>query len=444
MKRYIMILLSLLIVMTAGAEDVLTLDQCKELALQNNVAIRNASLQSGIAKAMRQEAFTKYFPNVSATGAAFTTNNSVVKYKFDDNIQLPAIPDILPEGGAFPINLDFSLIKKGVMADVNLVQPVFMGGLIVNGNKLAEIGEVVAELQSRQSEDQVILTVEQYYWQLASLKSKRKTVDDLIAMLDTLERQVTVAVNAGVTLRNDLLEVQLRRNEMLTGRVELDNGITIVSTILAQYIGKGIEPIGISADITPAMTVNKPDTLFVLPSDALYSTTDYGLLQQNVEASKIQEKMSLGANLPKVAVGAGYFYHNIIDQGHGFGAIYATVSIPISDWWGGSHSMRQSKLKVEMARNDLSNYSELLQVKMSNAWNALNTSYEKIGIARQSIEQANENLKLNENYYRAGTIAITDLLKAQTLFQQSHNQFVDAYGDYQIKTIEYLQSTGRK
>ncbi|MBD5312586.1 MAG: TolC family protein [Bacteroides sp.] len=68
---------------------------------------------------------------------------------------------------------------------------------------------------------------------------------------------------------------------------------------------------------------------------------------------------------------------------------------------------------------------------------------QKIGIARLSIEQANENLKLNENYYRVGTIVITNLLKAQTLYQQSHNRFVDAYGDYRIKTIEYLQSTGR-
>ncbi|MDE6679831.1 MAG: TolC family protein [Muribaculaceae bacterium] len=378
MKRYKMILLSLLIVMTTGAEDILTLDQCKELALQNNIAIRNASLQSGIAKAMRQEVFTKYFPNISATGAAFTTNNSVVKYSFDDDIQLPAIPDILPEGGTFPLSFDFSFIKKGVMAGVNLVQQVFMGGMIVNGNRLAEIGEAVAELQSRQSEDQVLLTVEQYYWQLASLKSKRNTVDDLIAMLDTLEHQVSVAVNAGVTLRNDLLEVQLRQNEMLTNRMELDNGITIMSTLLAQYIGKGIEPIGISADITPNMTVNNPDNLFVLPSEALYATTDYELLKQNVKASELQKKMSLGVNLPKVAVGAGYFYHNIIDQGHGFGAIYATVSIPISDWWESSHSMRQSKLKVEMTNNDLSNYSELLQVKMNNTWNALNTSYKKL------------------------------------------------------------------
>ncbi len=81
--------------------------------------------------------------------------------------------------------------------------------------------------------------------------------------------------------------------------------------------------------------------------------------------------------------------------------------------------------------------------EVRNAWNALTTSYEKISVARQSIAQANENLHLNENYYHVGTVTITDLLKAQTLYRQSHDRFVDAYGDYQIKTIEYLQATGR-
>ena len=108
--------------------------------------------------------------------------------------------------------------------------------------------------------------------------------------LDTLEYQASVAVNAGVMLRNDLLEVQLRKNEMLTGRVELDNGISIISTILSQYIGKGIESIDISAEINSDMIVNNPDNLFVTPSDALYGTVDYGLLLQNVKASEIQKK----------------------------------------------------------------------------------------------------------------------------------------------------------
>lgn len=443
MKRHILFILIIISALPMTAQERLSLEQCRELALKNNVAVRNSALQVGVAKEVRKEAFTKYFPNISAAGFAFTTNHSVLKYDYESELPVPPIPGILPEGAAFPISLDLSLIKKGVMAGANLVQPVFMGGMIVNGNKLAEVGEAVAELQSRQSSDQVRVTVEQYYWQLASLKAKRQTVNDVIAMLDTLERQAEVGVRAGVLLQNDLLEVQLRQNEMRTARMELDDGIYTLSTILGQYVGLGVAPVDIADSISSEDPVESPDGKYVAPADALSMTSDYQLLQQSVKASDLKKKIAVGENMPKVGVGAGYFYHDMMDQGHGFGAVFATVVIPVSEWWGGSHSIRQSKLKADMARNDLADYSELLQVRMSNAWNQLTTAYEKTGVARSSIQQAKENLRLNENYYCAGTVTVTDLLKVQTLYRNSCDQFVDAYGEYQVKTIEYTIATGR-
>lgn len=428
---------------TLSAQEVLTLDRCRELALQHNIAIRNSQLQSQAAKEVRREAFTKYFPQINATGLAFRTDKDVLSISKSGDLPIPPVPGLLPDGGALPYSFEFGLIRKGFSVGVSVVQPVFLGGEIINGNKLAEVGEAVAELQSRQSADQVRLTVEQYYWQLATLKAKRRTVDDVMALLDTLEYQVGVAVKAGVVLRNDLLEVQLRKNEMETARLELDNGISIISIMLGQYIGMGVKPIDIASEIADNQSPASPDEYFVSPVDALYATTDYQLLQQNVRAADLQKRMQVGKYMPKVGVGASYSYNGLDGDHHGFGGIFAVVAIPISGWWGGSHAIKQSKLKLEMARNQLTDDSELLQVRMMNAWNDMNTSFKKIDVARMSIAQATENLRINENCYRAGTITINDLLKAQTLYRESHDQFVDAYGEYQIKTTEYLQSTGR-
>ena len=80
---------------------------------------------------------------------------------------------------------------------------------------------------------------------------------------------------------------------------------------------------------------------------------------------------------------------------------------------------------------------------MQQAWNDLQNAYEQIIIAHKSIEQSSENLRLNEQYYRAGTTTMSDLLDAQTLFQQSRDKYVDAYAAYRIKIVEYLQATGR-
>lgn len=443
MKKYKLLIMCALCLGSVSAQEVLTLDQCRELALRHNIAIRNSSLQSEATREVRREAFTKYFPQVSATGMAFKTNTDALRIKKSGELPIPPVPELLPEGGALPYSFEFGLIRKGFSVGIGAVQPVFMGGEIINGNKLAEVGEAVAELQSRQSADQVRLTVEQYYWQIAVLKAKRGTIDDVMALLDTLEKQVSVAVKAGVVLRNDLLEVQLRQNEMETARMELDNGISILSVMLGQYIGMGVKPVNIASDIDDNVKPAAPDEYFINPADALFATTDYQLLQQNVRAADLRKRMAVGNNLPKVGVGAMYSYNGLDGDTHGFGAIFAAVTIPISGWWGGSHAVKQSKLKLEMARNQLTDDSELLQVKMTNAWNDMNTSYEKIDVARLSIAQATENLRINENCYRAGTVTINDLLKAQTLYRQSHDRFIDAYGDYRIKTTEYLQSTGR-
>lgn len=442
MKR-IIISLALVLSLSAAAERVLTLDECRQMALENNVKIRNAQLSTEAARQLRKEAFTKYFPEISASAMAFTTNHGALRHDFKGSLPVPEIGPI-PAGVTIDYDFGFSLMKKGITAGVGFVQPVFLGGEIYNSNQLAQVGEAVAELQSRQSADQVRLTVEQYFWQLAILKSKLATVDKVLAMIDTLDRQVTVAVNAGVVLRNDLLEVQLKQGEMQTARIELTNGIAIISTLLAQYIGLGVDQsIDIDATITEGAPVEMPDGIYADPQTALTATADYGLLRQQLRAAELDRKITVGKNLPKIAVGAGYFYHDLFDQSQRFAAMFATVIVPISDWWGGSHAIKRSKIKETIARNELDDYSQLLQIKMRNAWNDLTAAQQKINVARRSIDQAKENLRLNELCYHAGTSTITDLLKAQSLFRQANDQYVEALGDFRIRTVAYLQATGR-
>lgn len=443
MKRYILtsIILAAAFFAVSGRQ-VLSLDECRDLALKNNVAIRNAGLMSKAAQETRREAFSKYFPNISAGAVAYTTNHGLIQHTFSAKIPVPPIPGIT-DGGVLDFERDFTLLKKGVAAGVSLVQPVFMGGEIVNANKLTEIGLAVTELQSRQSSDQVRQTVEQYYWQLAMLKAKQQTIRTVINMLDTLTYQVNVAVTAGVVLPNDLLEVKLQRNEIMTDSIQLANGIDVISSLLAQYIGLGIEPIDISCEITPENKTVFDESLYINPLDALGANVDYQLLSHGVRAAEISKRMTIGANLPKVAIGAGFSESNLASQWHNNGTLFMTVIVPISEWWGGSHAIKRSRHNLQIARNNLADASELLMVKMNNGWNNVQTAYQQIEVALQSIEQATENLRLNELYYKAGTITVTDLLKSQMLFRKSHDQYVEAIGNYEVEKTKYMIDTGR-
>lgn len=338
---------------------------------------------------------------------------------------------------------EIELIKKGWTGSVYAIQPIFMGGQIVNGNKLAHVGEEVASLQKENAEDEVLLTTEKYYWQIITLQSKKQTLQSVLNMVDTLQYQVDVAIKAGVAMPNDLLKVKLQANELSASMVDLDNGITLASNLLAQYIGFN----GDTIDIEPVNMVlqeqDYPDAMFVEPSQALPLTADYRLLQQSVKAADLKTRLAVGENLPKVGLGAGWMYDDLINEKHNFAAVMLTVSVPITDWWGGSHKIKKAKIEAENGRLQQKDLSQMLIIKMQNGWDDLTASYRKLKIAHEAIGESTENLRLNENYYRAGVSTITDLLDAQTLYRQTLDRYTEAYGNYKVATVVYLQAIGR-
>ena len=133
--------------------------------------------------------------------------------------------------------VSISMMKNGTIGSLMAVQPVFAGGQIINGNKLAKVGEDVSRLQLQLSENEVEKTAEQYFWQLASMQEKMKTIEAVDTLLAGIHNDVDVAVRAGLVMPNDLLQVQLRQNDIQSQRLKLQNGISIVRLLLSQYCG---------------------------------------------------------------------------------------------------------------------------------------------------------------------------------------------------------------
>ena len=425
-----------------------SLQQLKDSALQNNIAIRNAQYSIDAAQQQRKEAFTKYFPNVSGTGLWFNANKGMAQTELNLSEQISpelgmALAQSLPAEALAALGnpISVSMMKNGTIAGINAVQPVFAGGQIINGNKLAKVGEEVCRLQLQLSENEVEKQTEQYFWQLVSLQEKMKTIEAVQALLTDIYKDVDVAVRAGVAMRNDLLQVQLRQNDVESQKLKLQNGINIVRLLLAQYCGLHNDSFSVES-----LVFNDDSSIPVVKQDwdqALLRTIEYKLLNKQVEATKLQCKMEIGKNLPTVGVGTGYNYHNLLDNDHSFAMVFTTVSVPISDWWGGSHAIKRKKIAQQQAEEQLADNSQLLKIRMQNAWNNVGESRQQLQIAQRGIEQAEENLRLNRDYYRAGTSKMSDLLEAQLLYQQSLNHRTDAYADYQNKLLEYRQATGQ-
>lgn len=411
-------------ILPVKGQSVYTLDECIAAALQNNARVKNADNELRMAEHDRKEAFTKYFPTVSAAGSGFIANEPLVQMQMS------------PQAG-------MSMLKDGMIGGVSAAMPLFTGGQIVNGNKLAKVGVEVKKLQKKQTDNEVRMTVEKYFWQIVMLKEKLKTISTVESQLERIQSDVHASVDAGITTRNDFLQVQLKRNEVLSGKIQLQNALSLSLSLLGQYIGASSDSVDVAFKVSDELP-EPPEGLLCNHLEALERTNEYGLLKQNLKAAQLQYKMAIGKNLPTIALGGGYVYDNfIMGQDQSFWVGFATVSVPISGWWGGTHSIKKHKLSINNAENTLLDNKDMLVIRMQNSWNSVNDAYRQAEVAHLSIEQATENLRLNLDYYSAGTTTMSELLDAQTLYQQSRDKYVEAYTNYELKKREYLHVTGR-
>jgi len=437
------------------AQPSYTLEQCIAMALENNIKIRTARIDIVDAQEQEREARAKYLPSISASASYFHAVDDLVQHKvgLDDeqkqtlNAQIQELAPRLVELGidpailtSIPTEYTLGFLQHGLMANITALQPIYTGGRISAGNKLARLQSEVKQLMLQQNEDQVKQTTQLYYNQLLSLYEKVKIIDAASQQLASIHRDAENAYNAGVGYKNDVLRVELKQSELTNSRIKLENGITLSQLLLAQYIG--LDGTSIQIDPTLPDSLSAPETLRINHQTALDSRIESQLLDKNIEAQQLKTKMKKGELLPSVAIGAMAYAHNISNAGRVNLVGLATVSIPISNWWS-NRGVKRQQLAWQRACQERDDNRQLMLLQMQSAYNDCESAYKQLTLASKSIEQAQENLRLNRNYYQAGMSTMSDLLDAQTQLRQAQNTHTDAMIAYLNARTAYLLATGR-
>ncbi len=425
LKIYGLVILVLLFGFRAAGATEYTLDQCKKLALENSLKIKNGELAVDASAETKKATFTSYFPKIFAGGNYFKNNKDLFQ------MNLPFMP-----------GMEISMFDRATVFSLTAMQPIFTGGRIINGNKLASLGKQVDEKKLILTKNEILLKTEEQYWGIVSLDAK---LDSLIAyskLLDDLYKQLDDAVKYGILTRNDLMKVSVKRSELELNKQKLENGRHLARLAFCQLLGIPYEPDMI---LTGSLEqVENPQTYYLENEKVLKNRAEYSLLQYGVKAEKLQHSLKLGELLPEIGIGASGFYLNAMNNGGVYNfAVFGTVSLPISDWWKGSHVLKEKKIREKIAENTLKDSSELLMVQMQKAWYELTESYKEVSLAGELVKQSEENLKETQDAYKQGVITISDLLEAQALNQEAKVKDIEARAGNRVKLVNYLQVTGR-
>lgn len=439
MKKLTLLWILSLLFFSVAAQQ-LSLDDCKTLALQHNATLKNAALDIDAAKEVKKEAFTKYFPNINAMAGGYHALHPLIEYHIND-LESAAARDLFNNlyfeyGAALGFNNSIAFCENGLAIGATAIQPVFTGGQIIHGNQLARLGVQAAQLKQQTSQDQVIQQIEENYWLIVSLQEKKQTLLQATIFLDTLYRDGCLAKEAGLITQNDVLKVTLKQNEIRTTLLKVNHGITLASIALCQSIG-----IPYSANITLTDTLsNIPISLpeWSDPTNSVQQRKETQLLNINVDAEQLRKKMLMGEVMPHLLVGMSFSYGNpIFKKYNANGLLFATLQVPLTNWWEMSHKLKQQDYTIQKAKNQRTDLMQKMALETQQSFHNVQEAASIVSLMKESVQLAFSNLQTLQINFDAGITTLSEVLEAQTMYRQTLDQLTDAKIDYQLKLSHY-------
>ena len=442
MKRFILSL-ALLLPATLPAQNNLTLEECRDLAIKNNKELRISNERVKIAEYEKKSAITKYFPQLSATGAYLWNEKDI--YLLDATKLGPlatAVPPTLLE----ELRLDIQNIWIG---NISLVQPVFMGGKIVSYNQIAKYSKLLAESMNDQTLQEIIYKTDETYWQVVSLVNKKKLADSYVDLLRRMESDVAHLVKEGLATKTDELTVRVKLNEAEMAQTKVDNGLSLSRMLLSQICGLSLdEPISLYDESLEDLQINQGNTIADI-NEAFINRSELRSLDYVTKIYKEKESLVLSDMLPNLALTANYLAtspNSFNGFNHDFKGMFnvgVAMQIPLSGWWEGSFKRNAARAETHIKKLETEDAREKIELQVNQSVYKVNEAKKKLIASTQNKESAEENLKYADYGFKEGVIPSLNLMEAQTAWVSAHSDFIDAQIEMKLSEVYLSKALGK-
>jgi outer membrane protein TolC len=307
---------------------------------------------------------------------------------------------------------------------------------------MSQTGEEIADLNLQYTNTEVIVKTDEAYWTYVQMTELVKLATVYKNMLNELLRNVRDAHDVGLKHKNDVLKVQVKVNEADLQLLKAENALRLSKKNLCHIIG-------VEADTE----ISIPESLGELSSDISYTTSfdsrpEYAMLDRKIKLKQQQIKLTQSDFLPKVGILANYGYINglklnnakMLDRASL--SILASVSIPLFQWGEGKYKIRAAKTELDIARLEYENIGEQMELEITRAIDKCNESAMEVKLTARSLEQAEDNMNLSKAQYESGMETLSNYLEAQTIWQRSYMENINALTRQYLNRTYYLKATG--
>ena len=484
--------LSLCAVLTSRAQCVLGLDSCRSLALHNNKQLNISRIKRDIARNTRKAARTKYLPKVGANGMYQYTSREISILNKDDKAALSnmgttvgsqigsssnAIVTQLVQQGM--ISTDQAQVLGNIMqqtgssmtdalnkvgqhirdafdtdtrnlftADIVLTQPIYMGGAITAANRMAKIGEKLADNSIESKRQATLFETDQAYWTVVSLSQKQKLVDSYLQLLVKLQDDIKKMIEQGVATRADGLKVAVKVNEAEMTKQKVDDGLALARMLLCQLCGIDLRKDIILEDESNDNIADRYSTVTADCDVAFNNRPELKMLRNVVDMSEENTRMVRAAYLPKVIAMGGYMVSNpCLFNGFerklsGMFHIGMMVQVPVWSWFEGRYRTNATKAATTIAQMELDEAEEKIELQLSQSEFKVREARKRLDMADKNIASAKENLRCADIGFKEGVMSTTDVMAAQTAWVEAQSRKIDAEIDLVLANTALRKAMG--
>ena len=292
------------------------------------------------------------------------------------------------------------------------------------------------------TDDQIVETTQFLYYKIVEMHHLDKTFASIEDELKSIHQDAVNIYENGIVNKNDVLSVELMQDQMSALRIKTANACRLLRRALAKYMGMANEDIDVDTQIDS--DISDPEMLRINPLEATLNRTETQLLDIWVQKSQLESKIAKANMLPVVLVGGSLNYSKLLSNWQGKAIAFATLQIPISAFWSERHEYKRMKIEEQKALDFRQDKRELITLQIMDAWDNLESTYKQTQIAEKSIARAEENLRIQREYYRNGLTNMSVLLDAQRQQQTALTQRATAVSEYLQAKTRYLILTGRR
>lgn len=492
MKKTLVMFLLVACGAPAMAQQLLSLDSCRAMAIRNNKQMGITQQKKVMAHYTTKAARTQYLPKLNVVGGYMFTSreisllskeqkttlsnigtalsgsigediSSVIAAMTRDGVFTPSqaehIGAVLGNmgtnvGGAINgvgqnvVNALHTDTRNMFMTSAVVTQPIYMGGAISAANKMASISEQMVANDYEAKLQATLHGTDHAYWMVVSLKHKRKLADNYLKLVKKLSNDVHKMIDEGVATRADGLKVDVKVNEAEMTLTQADNGLSLAKMFLCQLCGLPLD-----SKITLADEDRESLPIEVVADDIDINTVadnrpEVKLLENTVDLSRQATRLARASYLPQILLSGGYsatnpnLYNGFERKFSGAWNVGVVVRMPVWNWFEGVYKVRASKAATCIAQLEVGDVREKIELQVSQSRFKMSEANRRLVMATSNVDKANENLRCANLGFREGVIPSTGVMEAQTAWLQAQSQKIDAEIDVKLSQVDYKKALG--